>query len=190
MTPPVPLSPKPAGVTLAALFAGFLKVSLSAFGGGTVWVRRTVVEERRWVSDAELADILGLCQLMPGPNTAGVAVCIGSKLRGPSGAAAALAGFTVIPWIVGFSLGALFLHFAGSGVLRNILGGVAATAAGLVIATGLKLMMPHRRRPAALIFAALAFAGLALARLPLVVVVLGLAPLSIVAAWIETGRRR
>jgi chromate transporter len=179
-----------ASVTLAALFVGFLTVSLSAFGGGVVWVRRTVVERRHWASDAEFADILGLCQLMPGPNTANVAVCIGSKLRGPLGAIAALSGFTVIPWIIGFSLGALFLHYAHTRVLQNILGGIAATAAGLVIATGIKLLLPHRRRPVALVFAALAFVGLVFGRLPLVVVVLGLAPLSIAATWIEAARGR
>jgi chromate transporter len=189
--PPALEPPEPVGsVTLTALFLGFLKVSLSAFGGGVVWVRRTVVERRRWASDAEFADILGLCQLMPGPNTANVAVCIGSKLRGPLGAIAALAGFTVVPWIVGFSLGALYLHYADTRILQNILRGIAATAAGLVIATGIKLLLPHRRRPVALIFAALAFAGLVFARFPLVGVVLSLAPLSIAAAWIEAARGR
>ena len=74
------------------------------------------------------------------------------------------------------------MSYAHTGRLQGILHGIAAAAAGLIIATGLRLLLPHRRRPVALAFAALAFAGLAIAKLPLLIVVLGLAPLSIAAA--------
>src|SRR4051794_23829350 len=82
-----------ARVTLPALFIAFLKVSLCGFGGGLVWARRMVVERQRWLDDAEFADILSLCQFLPGPNIASITVCVGTKLRGTRGAAAALAGF-------------------------------------------------------------------------------------------------
>jgi chromate transporter len=184
-------TPKTAApVTLAALFVEFLKTWLCAFGGGLVWVRRTVVDRQRWLTDAEFADVLSLCQFMPGPNIASIAVCVGARLRGGSGAVAALAGFTAIPWIIGFSVGAWLLSNAGIPVLQNILRGVSATAAGLIIATGIRLLLPHRRRPAALVFAALGFAGLAFAKFPLLVVILCLAPLSIAAAWIEDALAR
>jgi len=58
----------------------------------------------------------------------------------------------------------------------------AAAAAGLILATGIRLLRPYFRRPTALVFAALAFAGLAAAKLPLLIVVLGLVPLSIAFA--------
>ena len=75
-------------------------------------------------------------------------------------------------------------------VLQNILGGLSAAAAGLLIATGIRLLMPHRRHPAGLLLAALAFAGMAFTKLPLPVVLLGLAPLGIaVAAYESAGRR-
>jgi chromate transporter len=179
-----------AGVTLAALFGEFLKVSLCAFGGGLVWARRGVVERRRWLSDAEFADILSLCQFLPGPNVVGIAVCVGAKLRGGAGAFAAMCGFIVIPWGVGFALGVLYLEYAHLTVLRNILGGVAATAAGLLIATGIRLLLPHRRRHAAVLFAALACGFMAFSKLPLLVVLFSLAPLSIAVAAIGGMRGR
>src|SRR5438874_1740532 len=169
-------------VTLPALFVTFLKVSLFGFGGPVVWARQFIVEQQHWLSDQEFADLLGLCQFLPGPNVASITVCLGSKLRGPAGALAALAGFIVIPWSVGFALGAVFLHFANVGPLQGMLRGVSAVGAGLIMATGLRLLMPHRDRPMALLFAALAFLGLAVAKLPLLLVVLALAPLSIGAA--------
>ena len=71
-------------VSLSALFVGFLKVSLCGFGGGLVWARRAVVEQRRWMDEQEFAETLTLCQLMPGPNIVGITVCVAAKLRGRS----------------------------------------------------------------------------------------------------------
>ena len=175
-------------VSLPALFFAFLEVSLCAIGGGVVWARRTVVERRRWLNDQEFADILSLCQFMPGPNIASITVCVGSKFRGPAGALAALSGFIVIPWTVGFALGALYLQYAHIGFLQNILRGISAAAAGMIIATGIRLLTAQRGRPIAWLFAGLAFAGLAVAKLPLLIVVVVLMPLSIAAAYIGSAR--
>jgi len=175
-------------VTLAALFVGFLKVSLLGFGGGLIWARRIVVERQRWANEREFTEILTLCQFMPGPNIVGITTCVGSRLRGPIGAVAAVAGFILIPWTFGLSLGGLYLRFAHLTVLRDILGGLSAAAAGLMIATGIRLLMPHRGRPTALLFAVLAFTGMAVAKLPLLVVLLGLAPISVAIAGIASAR--
>ena len=169
-------------VTLGALFLAFLKTSMYGFGGPIVWVRRIVVDERRWLSDRDFADLLSFCQFMPGPNVVSITVCIGAKFRGPVGALAALAGFILVPWTVGFALGALLLSYAQTPLLQGILHGVAAAAAGLLIATGIRLLLPHRHRLVALAFTALAFVGLAIVKLPLLIVVLGLVPLSIALA--------
>jgi chromate transporter len=175
-------------VTLAALFVGFLKVSLCGFGGGLVWARRIVVERQQWLDEREFAETLILCQFMPGPNIVGITTCVGSKLRGAVGAAAAVAGFILIPWTVGLSLGTLYLRFAHLAVLQNILGGLSAAAAGLMIATGIRLLMPHRSRWSALLFAALAFTGMAFIKLPLLVVLLALSPLSIAVSGMTSAR--
>jgi chromate transporter len=177
-------------VTLGALFTGFLKVSLCGFGGGLVWARRIVVEQQHWMDEQEFAETLILCQLMPGPNIVGITVCVGSKLRGAIGAITAVAGFILLPWTVGLSLGGLVLRHAHLAVLQNILGGLSAAAAGLLIATGMRLLMPHRRRVMALLFAVLAFAGMAFTKLPLPIVLLGLAPLGIVVTALEGARAR
>jgi chromate transporter len=95
-----------------------------------------------WLSDAEFLDIVSLCQFLPGPNIIRIAVCTGTKLRGAPGALAAIAGFLVLPWIVGLVLGALCLRYAQAPLLRHVLGGVSAAAAGLLIATGLRLLLP------------------------------------------------
>jgi chromate transporter len=175
-------------VSLGALFLAFLKVSLCNFGGGLVWARRIVVEQRRWICEEEFTDILSICQFLPGPNVIGIAVCAGAKLRGSAGAIAATAGFVLLPWTVGFSLGMLYLRHAQLAVLQGILGGVSAVAAGLLIATGIRMLMPYRSRPWTMVVAALAFGGMAFTKLPLLVVLFGLALLSIAVTGFETAR--
>jgi chromate transporter len=179
-------------VPLGALFIAFLKVSLYGVGGGggLVWSRRIAVDQRRWITEHDFADIVSLCQFLPGPNIVGIVVCVGTKLRGTVGAIAAVAGFLLIPWTIGFALGLLYLEHAHHPVFQNILGGVSAAAAGLLIATGIRMLLPHRGRPAALLFAALAFGLMAFTRLPLLVILFGLVPLSIAAAGFQNARAR
>src|SRR5215213_3312119 len=177
-------------VALGALSRVFLKVSLCGFGGGLALAHRTVVDERQWLTAQEFSDIVSLCQFLPGPNIIGIAVCTGTRLRGAAGALAAAAGFLVIPWGLGLAAGLLFLAHAQHPLLRNILGGLSAAAAGLLIATGVRLLLPHRRRPAALGFAVLAFGLVSFAKLPLLIVLFGLVPISIAVAAVQTAWAR
>ena len=112
----------------------------------------------------------------------GVAVCVGAKLRGSIGAVTAALGFTVIPCAMGLPLGVLYLRYAHSPVLHNVLSGVAAAAAGLLIATGIRMLRSRHGGIMALLFAALTVVAVAMSKLPLIAILLGLAPLSIVVA--------
>jgi len=177
---------------LPVLFIGFLKVAFGSIGGGggIVFARRLVVEQRRWTDDREFADILSLCQFLPGPNIVGIAVCVGTRLRGPAGALAGLAGFTVIPVTISFSLGMWIVRNTDLAILQGILRGVSAAAAGLLIGTGLRLLMPHRDEAMALFFVVLVFVGLVFTKLPLLAVLLAAAPLSVTVAAISGWGKR
>jgi chromate transporter len=177
-------------VSLDALFFAFLKVAFCGLGSGVVWARRIAVEQSRWVNEEEFADILSLCQFMPGPNVVGIAVCVGAKVRGLAGAIAAACGFVFLPLTVGLLVGVLYLEHAHLPVLQKILAGVSSAAAGLLIATGIRMLIPHRRRPQAWIVAASALGGIAFAKLPLFIVLLGATLLSIVLARFEEARIR
>lgn len=183
-------NPLPARVPLTALAVAFLTVSVFGFGGGIVWARRIAVERNRWLDEHEFLDIVSLTQFLPGPNIIGIAVCIGTKLRGGAGALAALAGFLVIPWSVGLALGIACLAYAHTLLLRNVLAGISSVAAGLIIATGVRLLLPQRRRPVAVFFAGVALVLLAFSKLPLLAVLCVLVPLSIAAAALFPVRDR
>jgi chromate transporter len=177
-----------ADATLGALFLEFAKIGLCGFGSLLAWAHRVIVDERHWMSEAEFADTLSLCLFLPGPENANISIYVGSKFRGPVGATVALLGLTAAPLAVGLVLGILYLQYPHLLVIQKILGGIAAAAAGMLIATGIKMLMPHRRRPTALFFAMLAFAGIIVAKLPLLAVLAGLVPLSIAVAGVMSRR--
>ena len=170
------------------MFWEFLKVSLLGAGGGIVLAHRRAVERQRWLSEAEFADVLTLCQFMPGPNVIGIAICVGAKTRGIAGALAAFAGFALVPGSIGFALAMLLLGHGRTPGVQRIFAAISAAAAGLMIATGLRLLRRHRRDVRAMAVALAAFGGLAIAKVPLLLILVVLAPMSVAMTMIGRAR--
>ena len=173
-------------VSLGALFIAFLKISLYGFGGGLVWARRIAVEQHGWLSEDEFADIVTFASSCPGP-TSSASRSVSGKPRGLIGSIAAVCGFVLIPWAAGFSFGVLYLRHTHLAVLQNILGGVSAVGAGLLIATGIRMLTLQRNRPQAFAAAALAVGGIVFTKLPLLVVLFGLVLLNTAVAKIRNA---
>jgi chromate transporter len=176
-------------VTPAALFFCFLEMGLSGFGGVLPWARRGLVEKRGWLTEQEFAEILSLGQFLPGPNIANVSIYVGSRFAGWRGALAAVGGLMLAPSVIAVSAAALYGHFSEAGPLRAAIGGVSSAAAGLVIATGLKMGRPLWPQPESILFAALGFLAVGPLGWPLVPVLLVLVPASIAASALAARRR-
>jgi len=166
-----------------ALFIGFFKVGITAFGGVLPLMRRLLVDQTHWLTEREFTELLGLGQVLPGPNVLNIAIAVGTRYQGASGALACLTGLMLAPLVIILLLAGLYDHFAYSSRLHEVLGGVASVAAGLMLAMGIQLarhLQPSYWRYA---IVALTFGGVALWRLPLLLVLLAVAPLSIWLAW-------
>ena len=170
-------------VTVLALFLVFAEISLSSFGGAIAWARIVLVERRGWLGERQFAELLGLCHSVPGPSLVNLAIYLGTRHHGVVGAVAAASGFLVPPLAVLLPLGILYQHGAELEVVRLALHGVAAAAAGMLLATGLKMAQAYRREPVALLMAALALVGVGALRWPLLAVLILLAPISIYLTW-------
>jgi chromate transporter len=168
--------------TLGELFRGFLGLGLISFGGALPHARRTLVEERRWLSPAEFTDLLGLCQFLPGGNVINLSAAVGMRFRGLPGALAGILGLIAGPSLVVIGLGVLYERTQNDLHVRHLFAGLAAAAAGLLVAMALKILLPLRRDPAAATIAAIGFIAIAILRIPLLSTMLVLTPLSIVVA--------
>jgi len=171
--------------SLGTLFLAFTGVAVSGFGGVMPFARRMLVEERRWMTPEAFNEVYALAQFLPGGNILNVAVVVGGRLHGALGAIIAVAGLLAVPMFIFIGLGLLYSRFGEIGPVDDALSGIAAAAAGLVIAMAAKMAGPLLRARAALpvAMAVLAFSGVALAGFPLVPVLLVLAPVSIALAW-------
>ncbi|CAG4901042.1 chromate transporter [Paraburkholderia gardini] len=165
-----------------ALFLGFLNLGFISFGGALPHARHIVVEKRRWLTPAEFTDLLGLCQFLPGGNVINLSVAIGMRYRGLSGALAALLGLIAGPSLVVIALGVLYEHTQNDLHVKHLFAGLAAAAAGLLVAMSVKILLPLRRNPVALAIAVPGFIAIAIMRLPLLPTMLVLTALSIVIA--------
>jgi len=90
--------PNPCPGSPREVFAVFLKLGLSAFGGPVAHLghfRTEFVERRRWLDDQGYADLVALCQFLPGPASSQVGMALGLGRAGWWGALAAWLGFTL-----------------------------------------------------------------------------------------------
>jgi chromate transporter len=168
---------------LAALVLTYLKIGLIGFGGVNAWARRVIVEERRWLTEQEYAEVLGLGQVLPGPNALNVAVQLGERWHGARGALLAPAALFTGPLAVLIGLALLHDAYGGLQPVRAVLAGVACAGAGMVIGTALKMTAKLRPPPPAVAVGLAAILGATVLRLPLPAIVLSLAPFGIAAAW-------
>ncbi|MCP1387450.1 chromate efflux transporter [Corynebacterium sp. TA-R-1] len=112
----------------------FTRLGLTSFGGPTAhlgYFRDEFVEKRKWMTDEEYADLVALCQFMPGPASSQVGMAIGLKRAGYAGMLAAWVGFTM-PSVIALVLFALGVGQLGSLADAGWLAGLKAAAVAVV----------------------------------------------------------
>lgn len=169
--------------TCRQLFTGFLTLGLIGFGGVLPLARNMLVEQRRWLTPESFTELLGLCQFLPGGNIINLSVAVGMEFRGVAGAVSALLGLILGPTAVVVALGVVYDRFQDDPLLRHFFMGLAAAAAGLLVATAIKMLLPLGRKALALGVVVLCVLAIAVLRTPLLPTMLVLAPLSILATW-------
>ncbi|CAN5138394.1 chromate transporter [soil metagenome] len=184
------LDAQPLQLGWPTLFLAFTRISLTGFGGVLPFAYRGLVERRHWLTDREFSETLAFAQILPGPTICNMSIMIGWRSDGLAGAIASFAGMLAAPTVLVIGLGLTYASVASHPVVQHALAGMSAVAAGLVIATavkmGLGLLRTERtaeERSTATGFGGLAFAGVGLLQWPLIFVALGLAPFSVALAW-------
>ncbi len=148
--------------SLPEIFLAFLKLGVISFGGPVAhlgYFRDEFVARRRWLDDARYADLVSLCQFLPGPASSQVGFSLG-VLRGNGllGGAAAWLGFTLpsAALMIAFGLGASFVTGPGADALLHGLKLVAVAVVAQAIMGMARTLTPDIAR-IAIALAALAF---------------------------------
>jgi len=172
-----------AHVSRGALFAASLKIGLLGFGGVMPWARRVFVDERRWLTDRGFAELIGMCQVLPGPNVVNLAVIIGSRAQGPMGSLIALTGILFVPVVIVLVLATFYASVATSPWARNAIAAASAAGAGLILGTATRLLIQTRPPVRGLVMGAAAFVTIGVLQWPLLWVLPALVAAAIAWEW-------
>ena len=171
------------------LFLAFNRLALQGFGGVLAVAQRELVERLGWMSKEEFVETLAIAQVLPGPNVVNLSMMVGDRFFGLRGAAAALAGMLVAPAAIVLALAMLYGELSRHPMAVDALRGMGAVSAGLILATGIKLLPALKKsplgRPLALGLAAAAFVLIALLRWPLIEVLALLGSTGMLIAWLR-----
>jgi len=169
------------------LFWSFSWLALQGFGGVLAVVQRVLVDQKRWLTREEFVEDWAVAQILPGPNVVNLSLMIGDRHFGLSGALLALAGMLLFPLLIVLALAAAFASIADLAPVQAALRGMGAVVAGLITATGLRLIGALRSNPMGRTLcwglAGSTFAAIAMLRLPLVWVLLALGGLACTGAY-------
>jgi chromate transporter len=175
------------------LFRVFHRMALQGFGGVLAVTQRELVERERWLTREQFVEHLSIAQVLPGPNVINLALMIGDGFFGWRGAMAALGGLLLAPLAIVLALAAIYARLAAVPLVAGALRGMGAVAAGLVIATALKVVPTLKKNPMGLplaaAFATVTWFAVGLLHWPLVWVVLGLGAIAMGIVWIRLRTR-
>jgi chromate transporter len=141
------------------VLAVFLRLGLTSFGGPIAhlgYFREEFVGKRRWLDDRAYADLVALCQFLPGPASSQVGIAIGLSRAGYAGALAAWTGFTLPSAValVAFAYGLAALGGAGgTGWLHGLKIAAVAVVAQAVLGM-MRTLAPDRERATVAVAAA------------------------------------
>lgn len=116
------------------MFAAFLRLGLTSFGGPVAhlgYFRDAFVTRRGWLTERAYADLVGLCQFLPGPASSQVGMAIGLSRAGYAGMFAAWLGFT-LPSALLMLLFALGVHATGMPVAAGALHGLRIVSVAVI----------------------------------------------------------
>lgn len=151
MNPSTGTAPAPRPGTTREVFTVFLGLGVTSFGGPVAhlgYFREAFVVRRPWLSDRAYADLVALCQFLPGPASSQVGMAIGLLRAGPAGMLAAWAAFTLPSAValVGFAYGVGAVDaLSGAGWIHGLKAAAVAVVALAVLGMA-RTLAPDRKR--------------------------------------------
>ncbi|RBA24424.1 chromate transporter [Herminiimonas fonticola] len=178
--------------SLKDLFLSFSLLALQGFGGVMAIVQQELVEKKKWLTREEFIEDWAVAQIMPGPNVVNLSIIIGGRYFGWRGALAALAGMLCLPLLLVLAISILYAPYAHHPQVTNALRAMGAVAAGLILATGFRLIAAMKNNPlgprTCFVLGALCFIAVALLRIPLIYPLFGLGVIACVLAYRKIAR--
>ncbi|MFN6925370.1 MAG: chromate efflux transporter [Tabrizicola sp.] len=164
--------------TLADLTRAFARIGILSFGGPAAQIalmHRVILDERKWVEEADYLRALSFCMLLPGPEAMQLATWIGWRLHGVKGGLIA-GGLFILPGAaVVLALSLVYAAFGGVPLVAALFTGIQAAVIAIVIEALIRVSRRALKSREAYLIAAAAFVGLFFLDLPFPLIILAAA---------------
>lgn len=125
------------------LFWTFLQIGAFSFGGGYGMI--SLIRERAlalgWLSEEELLNMIAVAESTPGPIAVNMATFVGAEQAGIPGALVATLGIVLPSFVIILIIAALIRNFMKYAGVKAFLGGIRPCVVGLILATGLTMLL-------------------------------------------------
>ena len=129
---------------LLELFWSFFQVGLFSIGGGYAalpLIQNQIVDINGWLTLNELADVITISQMTPGPIAINAATFVGLRLGGLAGAIVATIGCITPSLIIVLTLAMIYFKYRRLSLMQGILSGLRPAVVALIASAGLSLLI-------------------------------------------------
>lgn len=126
------------------LFLSFFQVGLFSFGGGYAAVpliQNSIVEQHGWLSLSQLADLITIAEMTPGPIAVNCATFVGIQVAGFPGAIVSTLGCICPSFMIVLLLAKLYLKFRNLKAMQNVLTGLRPAIVAMIASAGASLLL-------------------------------------------------
>ena len=177
---------------LWTLFRVFFKISAVSVGGGLTMLplmSREFSEERKWITEEEMVDVVAIVQSVPGIIAVNMAILIGQRAAGLPGVFAASVGVVLPPVIVILAIAALLFQLSGNETMDHIFLGVRAAVSALILLSVIKMSRSVLKGPLPIAIALIGVLLLVLFDVDAVGMIVGAAVVGLAMGAIQSLRR-
>lgn len=170
-------------ITPLNIFVSFAAVGLRGFGGVMPFVHEELVEKKKWLKSEEFTELIAIGQILPGANVTNFAAMFGYRVAGLSGAASAVLGLLVPPFILLLIIYHYFKIYSNLAIVEGALKGILSVSAALVFVTAYKMTRSQPYKVQTVVVSLACVLLVTLFKIPLLQILILLCPLSIYFVW-------
>lgn len=169
---------------LLELLLTFMKIGLFTFGGGLAMIsmiNREVIENKKWMEEDELSNIIVIAESTPGPVAINIATFAGYRVCGVVGACAATFGVIVPSFIIILLISTLFNEYSDVKIVADAFWGIRIGVLALIVDASVKLFKRCPKNKASLLVIMLTFVLVLIGKVNIFFIMFGFAVIG--AVW-------
>ena len=176
-----------------SLFLTFMKIGAFTFGGGYAMIpliQREVVEEKKWINESELMDMIAIAESTPGPIAINSATFVGHHVGGFRGAFCATLGVILPSFAIIAAISYVLQQFERLRAVKYAFLGIRAGVLALILKAFWNMARQIPKKAVSCCIAATAFVLAALLKLNVLVVIVLCAAAGLIASLMAEGRAK